>query len=186
MCKNIEFFRFPDGEVMFRAENNFVKSFSMAETEIIEYQYQYIGLKYAGAMVRLIELFSASQKNIAFFRFKVVDRFNRCNFSCLNTSKMDIDEDGIFHLEFVKCPLRGGSCPDEGIICQPRLTLNIRKSEMLVYAQLKNGLSYDEISQVLSISPVTVKHHCEALRRQIGVSTNEKLIAFWHKNNLTI
>ena len=185
MCKNVEFFSFPDGERMFR-RNDVVKSFSQAETEIIDYEYQYIGVRYAEAMARLTELHAASQKNISFFRYKIVDRFNRCNFASLDTTKMDIDEDGVFHLEYVSCPLRGGVCADEGVICQPRLTLNIRKSEMLVFCQLKNGLSYEEIAAVLHISPFTVKNHCEALRRNIGVSTNEKLIAFWHKNNMTL
>lgn len=183
MCKSVEFFRFPSGEGMYR-QDGVVKSFSQNDTALINYSFQYIGMHYSDAMTRLNNMYATSQKNISFFRFRIVDRFARCNFSSLDTSKLDIDEDGHFNLEFISCPLRGGECPDEGVICQPRLTLNIRRSEMMVFAQLKNGLSYDEIGVILNISPITVKHHCEALRRTLGIPTNEKLIAFWHKNNM--
>jgi DNA-binding CsgD family transcriptional regulator len=184
MCREIEFFSLAAGERMYR-HNDDVHLFDETKTDIVDYSYQYIGMRYAAAMARLTELFSSAQPNFSFFRFKVVDRFVRCNFSSSDT-KLDIDEDGIFNLEYVSCPLRGGVCPDEGIICLPKLTMNIRKSEMLVFSQLKNGLSYDEIGANLHISPITVKHHCEALRKTIGVSTNERLIAFWHKNNMNL
>ena len=50
-----------------------------------------------------------------------------------------------------------------------RTTAQITKRQLEVIKLLAHGLSNDEISDTLSISPRTAKAHCDAIRRKLGV-----------------
>lgn len=182
MFRNIEFFKSPECQIHYRQTGE-IKCLLPSSIELVDYVFYYLEEYYPGAFERLGEMFVKSKLNLMMYKFRIVDRFLRCNLSEFDTSTIDIDEDGHLNIERVNCHLRG-VCLDEYVICHPKMKLNIRKSEMAVYGQLRFGLSYDEISSILKISPITVKHHCEALRKQLKLSTNEKLIAFWYQRKL--
>ena len=61
-------------------------------------------------------------KNSRYQKFRIVNRFIRCNCGELDTQKIDFI-DGNINIEQVHCPLRGsGDCQYENVICNPKRT----------------------------------------------------------------
>jgi DNA-binding HTH domain-containing proteins len=183
--RNVEFLTdFETGVLMFRHNHDSISDLTINDTDIIEYSDQYISSRYNEAHARLKVIHIQSEFNPLFQKYRMVVRFCKCNFSKFDNSKFDIDENGIFNLEIIDCHLRGGDCPDEGIICKPKLTLDISIKEMLVFRAIKDGLDYEQTALLLGKSPLTIKRQVESLRKKTGVQSNNQLIAFWYTQGL--
>lgn len=182
---NIEFLNVPKtGKLMYRCGATTMVYLTEHDHEIIDYVHDYIKTRYSDAFGRLEASYVGLSMNPGYKKFRQVVRFCKCNFSNFDETQFDIDETGNFNLEVICCPRRGGDCSDEGVICNPKLTLDISDSEMEVFRLLKSGLNYEQMAELLKRSPYTIKHHAEALRKKIGVQTNDQLISFWFTNRL--
>ena len=112
------------------------------------------------AVKRLKEWAADSFRNKHYFEYRIVDRFIRCNFGEADFLYSDI-EDGMFHFEEVKCPLRG-ICKDEGVICKPHANLGLPAEEQRVVNLYAKGYLPGEIAKHLGKAEKTCK---EQIRR---------------------
>ena len=136
------------------------------------------------AVCRLQEWVAESAANRRFFEYRMVDRFIRCNFGEADFLYSDV-ENGIFHFEEVKCPLRG-ICKDEGVICKPKFQLPVTREEGRVAALYSKGLTADEIAGVLRKSVKTIKNQLDNARKRLCLDRTRDLIKIFSIYNITL
>ena len=113
----------------------------------------------------------------------MVRRFCKCNFGELDNTSRDIDKNGGFNFERVKCPMRG-ECKYEGIICCPQFYSHISNAEMRVMQMVYQGANNEEIADKLYLSPHTVKNHIKSVYIKLDIHEKSEFIQYAHKNNL--
>ncbi len=122
--------------------------------------------------------------NIPLAKFKVANRFLKCNFS-LHDNAPDIDDDWNFCFEKVPCPLRG-ECKFD--YCRPRLTNDLTDREIEVIALHVEGYTQLETGNKLYISERTVHNHITKIYKKLGFTgksnPDKLLISYAYKNNL--
>ncbi len=169
----IEFFQ-ANSTLFVTSPDNTISELTEADTDLIDYLYDRIATDYPWAYCALVDEFSRCRKNVRYFRFRIVDRFLRCNFGkCDNLA--DIDASGEMHLEFVDCPLRG-QCRHERVVCLPRRQTELSPAEMRVGALLFNGFSRQAIADRLYLSPFTVDNHIRHIYAKLGVHTEADFV----------
>lgn len=130
-----------------------------------------------------MQLYSSSTMNRWHYEFRVVHRFIRCNFGEYDQYNLDINKDGQFVFEEVKCPLRG-ECEHEGVICRPELDTALTAREMNVFRLIASNCQTDDIAAELHISPYTVNRHRENIKAKIKVHNVSEMISYWHQNQM--
>ena len=126
---NIEFYNTPEGDVMMKELGRPAVVLDENNRPTIECMLSVIRDRYPKAHTRLMQIYSSSTMNRWYYEFRVVHRFIRCNFGEYDAHTPDIDADGFFHFEEVKCPLRG-ECRMEGVICKPKLDSKLTDREL--------------------------------------------------------
>jgi len=177
----IEFFKDPSGRnlvVNDLAKDDF-RIFNQDEKLIINMIFDKIEEDYPEAFERLKELYWQGADR----KFNITARFLRCNFS-RNDHEPDIDEDGNLCLERVECPLKGQFCKDYRVICEPKLNTTLSDREREVAILYASGLSLDEISETLFISPNTVRNHRQRIFKKLNIHTRSELVNWAYKNKL--
>ena len=174
--KVMEFYFSPDGEAIIVSTNG--KHFILAPEsgEIILHIYQILELKYPDAFKRLNELY-CNERN---FMYLVVTRFIKCNWGKSDEKPDIIGND--WHLEKVHCPLRGGFCADENVICLPRLSTNLTARELEI-VKLAH-LPVKEIAIRLYRSEHTVENHLASISRKLNVSGKSEIVNYAHNHKL--
>lgn len=125
-----------------------------------------------------------SAMNKPYFEYRMVDRFIRCNFGEADFLYSDV-ENGMFHFEEVRCPLRG-ICKDEGVVCKPKFSVPMPREEVRAAALYSKGLTANEIASKLGKGVKTVKNQlCNAAKR-LGLSRTRDLIKIFSIYNITI
>lgn len=162
---NIEFFADPHNHVMIADEQG-IRTYSQEDSDFTSAMIVRIEEEYPEAYKALSELYRRSMPNAPYFRWLVVHRFIRCNFSVYDR-KEDIDRQGVFHLEEVQCPMRG-ECPHDGRICNAKHNNRLTSRQEEVMRLYCEGLSYEEIGDRLFISPETVKTIKRDAFRKVG------------------
>ncbi|MCF0254905.1 MAG: helix-turn-helix transcriptional regulator [Bacteroides heparinolyticus] len=180
---NIEFYNTPEGDVMMKELGQPAIVLKDTNRPIIEYMLSVIRDRYPKAHVRLMKIYSSSTMNRWYYEFRVVHRFIRCNFGEYDQYNLDINRDGQFVFEEVKCPLRG-ECEHENVICRPELDTALTEREYEVFRLIAFNLQTDGIAEELHISPCTVNRHRENIKAKIGAKNVGEMIAFWLKNQL--
>lgn len=180
---NIEFYNTPEGDVMMKEFGQAAIVLKETNRPTIEYMLAIIRDRYPKAHARLMQLYSCSTMNRWHYEFRVVHRFIRCNFGEYNQYNLDINKDGQFIFEEVKCPLRG-ECEHEGVICRPELDTQLTDREMDVFRLVVSNYQTDDIAAELHISPCTVSRHRENIKAKIKVRNVGAMISYWHQNNL--
>ncbi|WP_278706954.1 response regulator transcription factor [Bacteroides congonensis] len=180
---NIEFYNTPEGDVMMKELGFPAVVLSENNRPTIEYMLSIIRDRYPKAHARLMKLYSASTMNRWHYEFRVVHRFIRCNFGEYDQYNLDINKDGQFVFEEVKCPLRG-ECEHEGVICRPELDTALSDREMEVFRLIVSNYQTDEIAADLHISPYTVNRHRENIKAKIKVRNVGEMITYWHQNQM--
>lgn len=178
---DVEFFAGSDGHVWYRTVDD-CQQLSVRSTEIIDYMIEYISRTYPGTLRREKELFKASERNRIFFKFRIVDRFVRCNMGEDNTQRLDISGN-LLNLEFVHCPLRG-VCMDEGVICCPKAASAFSPAEQQVAVLYSNGCSISEIADDLNKSQSTVNNQLWKIMKKFGVKTRREIVNLCRNFNL--
>ena len=180
---NIEFYNTPEGDVMMKELGQAAVVLKDINRPIIEYMLSVIRERFPKAHTRLMKIYSSSTMNRWYYEFRVVHRFIRCNFGEYDQYNLDINRDGQFVFEEVKCPLRG-ECEHEHVICRPELDTTLTEREHEVFRLIASNLQTDNIAEELHISPCTVNRHRENIKAKIGAKNVGEMIAFWHQNNL--
>lgn len=104
---NIEFYNTPEGDVMMKELGRPAVVLDENNRPTIECMLSVIRDRYPKAHTRLMQIYSSSTMNRWYYEFRVVHRFIRCNFGEYDQHNLDINRDGLFVFEEVKCPLRG-------------------------------------------------------------------------------
>ena len=136
------------------------------------------------AAERLADWAADSEPNRLFFEYRMVDRFIRCNFGEADFLYSDV-EDGMFHFEEVKCPLRG-ICKDENVICKPKFKIPVSKEESRAAVLYSKGLTANEIAKVLGKGVKTVKNQLSSAAKRLGLNRTRDLIKIFSVYNITL
>lgn len=177
----IEFYKTPDGAVMYKKANEPVRELSSSDRVLIESLIEMIRTRYPNAFAALSGEYTKSETNRWEFEFRIVSRFIRCNFGEYNLNSPDIDADGFFRIEEVGCPLRG-ECRMEGVICKPKLESNLTPRENEVLKHIANGEQTQEIADALMLSPLTVNRHRENIKAKLGLRTIAQIVNYYLTN----
>jgi DNA-binding CsgD family transcriptional regulator len=172
----IEFFASADGMELMVQTDGISRPLACTDNELIHTLYCYIKENYPAAFEALSNIYGTA----VHFKFLVVRRFGKCNFSIYD-NRPDVKPDGFFNLEFVSCPLRG-ECKWENTICLPKLNTTISSREMEVLRLICENLEDSKIADRLFISVFTVSNHRRSIERKLGV-TNKLGILKWAKEN---
>ena len=153
------------------------------DTEIISNILNLIRSQYPDAFKALQSCYQKSAANTKYYQFLIVRRFCKCNFGKLDSTTADIDKLGRCNFERVECPLRG-ECPYEGIICNPKFNSKLSDAEMRVMKLYYQGMSKEEIGEVLYISPYTVKNQIKTSYLKLGVHEKAEFVKYVNQHNL--
>jgi len=155
-----------------------MKKFSPDMTEFIAQAFDDIKERYP-SVIKVLLPSDIHGKN---YKYNVVNRFFRCNFF-VNDHVADIDDNGIFHLEVVPCPLRG-ICPDENKVCKPILNTALSSRELEIAILLAQGKSKTEVADELFISVFTVETHRKNIYAKLRLHSLNELTLYLTINKL--
>ncbi len=178
---NTEFYTTPDGEVMIKIQDSPVRKFEESDRMFVENLFILIRDRYAEAFNALSELYSRSERNRVHFEYKIVHRFIRCNLGEYDQHKYDIDRNGLFQFEEVRCPLRG-ECRYECVICKPKLNTVLTTRELEVSKLIADGLQAGDIAEELSLSVATINRHRENIKAKLQLKTITQIGVYYNEN----
>lgn len=179
--RNIEFFKTPDGCVMYKRQGEAVKELNEHDRDLVGAMLSLIRTRYPEAFAALSDLYSRSERNRAWFEFRMVSRFIRCNLGDYDTQTIDIDDEGLLHFEQMKCPLMGADdCRYECVICRPTLSTGLTTRELELLPLLAEGIQAHEIAERLSIAKVTVDNHRRNILAKLGKHSVTELAAYYY------
>lgn len=183
---NIEFYNTPSGDIEVKEEGKPVFTLDMTgarSLEIINGVLEMMKTFYPEAYEGLAKEYSTKEPNPVVYNFKIASRYIRCNCGEYDATSFDIDTNGRFNFEEVKCPMRG-ECHLERICCKPKFNTQLSDRELEILRLIVSHHTAEEIARKFFLSPHTVNNH----RRNIHIKTNTKTVAelveFWHVNNL--
>ena len=181
--RNIEFFKTPDGDVMYKRQGGAVRELTENDRELVTDLLSLIRIRYPEAFNALSDIYSRSERNRAWYEFRMVSRFVRCNLGDYDTNSIDIDDDCLFHFEQMKCPLMGaGDCQWEGVICHPKLSTGLTIRELELLPLFAEGLQSSEIADRLCIPKNTVDRHRQNIMAKLGKRSVTELAAYYHEH----
>lgn len=177
--ERIEFFNFED-EVWYKTENG--NSEKLTDTsQIIPMMYDNIEQFYPKAFKALCVEYDKCKLNLTYYRFKIVNRFCKCNFGSIDNIP-DI-KNGKFNFERVSCPLRG-ECRLEGVVCSPEFEHNVSEAELRVMRLVNCSMTAEEIAEELYLSVHTVRNHLKNIYSRLGLHNRQELMSYIHRNKL--
>lgn len=178
---NVEFYATPDGEVMVKEHHLDARKLKEADRTLVQELLINIRDRHQKAFRCLSELYSSSERNHTHFEYIIIHRFARCNFGEYDQQNYDIDSNGIFQFEEVRCPLRG-ECIYEGVICKPELNTTLSGREMDVLRLISEGMQANDIAGELNIAVATVNRHRENIKAKINVKTIAQMVNYYVTN----
>jgi len=180
--KKIEFYNDPDGNVYYTQDGVVRKRFTRFDEDIINGLLRMIMKTFPDTYMALIKSYPlhSSNKNkvsISQNRFLMAERFIRCNFGENDLLSLDYDN-GIYHYEMVRCPLRGGHCKFENVICNPKGRRDVKLSRMErdVASMYSDGATYTDIANLMDRSPNTIKTILHRIKTKLQVKNARSII----------
>lgn len=180
--KDIEFYGTPNGSVMIQEADKLVMMYEQSCKDFTDTMIEHLSDFYPEAFKALCEQYSASKLNPEYYYYLIVHRFVRCNWFKYDNVQ-DVDHHGIFHFEFVSCPLRG-ECKHCGVICQPKFNSSLSDRELAVMKLYYESVAYEEIGEILFISPMTVLKHKRNSLAKLGLHSLAEFMSYATRNNL--
>lgn len=177
--KGIEFSSTSDGEVLIKSKDG-IKLLDQKDRDFIESVLITIRDRYPQAYEALSKEYAPSRANNRFYEFRIVKRFIRCNFGEQDTLRIDIDDEGDFQVEEVRCPLRG-ECKHEGVICKPKFNSVLSAQEKLVLDYKSQGFTETQTAEKMCLSPFTIHRHMENIRRKLNLHNAAELTNYNNK-----
>lgn len=174
----IEFYKHPDGRLMYAQAGGDQQELSSSSRKIITGIIKKIKEEYPTTYERLEQIYTGAKLNKSFFEYQIVYHFVSCNFSEFDMLSHDIDVNGNFQLEEVRCPLRGGICPDEGVICKPTPGI-LTPREIQVLGLMSQGYTAVIIADVLKIAKTTVDNHRKHILTKLGYNSSMMAISYY-------
>lgn len=162
----IEFFTDAVGTMFYREDG---KTRELKDTEygIITTMYGIIKSKFPLAYATLSSLYPD--------RLSIIKRFIACNLMNDDTVSFDLNE-SVINLEDVKCPLRGGLCKWEGIICRCKQQYDLNESDIRLLKMVKTGLEYADIAKQFGVQVDAIKKRMSRLKKLTGARNRFELI----------
>jgi len=182
--KNIEFNMMPDGEIEIRKGSSPAFILQPSDYSFITPMLELIRGRYPKAYQALCERYEKSIENKSYFNFLIVRGFIKCNMSCYD-NRLDIDDEGNMHFEFVSCPLIG-ECKYYQVICQPEESTEISEAELRVLKRIAAGQLTNKIADQLCISPKTVENHTNNMLRKTKLHNNAALTNYFHTHFMAL
>lgn len=136
---------------------------------------------YADAYSALQECYDSSKLNVPYYRYRMANRFIRCNCGAFDTLKTDIDDKGYLNLEQVDCPLRGsGDCIYEGVICMPSRSSILSPRQEELAALLAEGRTNWDIADLMKISISTVHNMIQVIKNKLKIQNTGQIVAWYN------
>lgn len=175
--KNIEFHRSVEGkDAMYRSPGDCQsKILESNATEIIIPLLGQVEAQFPKCHRRLKDIYGQSPQ----YRFLAARRFIKCNCSEFDNI-LDVDNEGIIHLEMVTCPMRG-ECLDEGVICFPERETGLTTREKEIAKLVSSGMSNEDIARKLFIGIDAVKSHVQNCLRKLSLTNRAALANYISK-----
>lgn len=180
--EKVEFFII-DGQTCLR-RGGVSKPLTPGDREEVEWMLGQMRSCFPEAVERLEAWAADSSMNVRFYEYRMVDRFIRCNFGEADFLYSDV-EDGMFHFEEVKCPLRG-MCKDENVICKPKFKVPLPVEEGKAAVLYSKGLTAHEIAKVMKKSAKTIKNQLDNARKRLHLDRTRDLIKIFSFYNITL
>ncbi len=174
--KRLEFFVTPQGGVMYQINDNEPCPYQEGNIELSKFMLELIERQYPEALIALSRMYSSSKLNKVHYDYMRVSRFIRCNFGNYDGLTYDV-QDEVLHIEEVSCPIRG-ECPMSGIVCKPK-PFGLTERETEVASMIYSGMSYDEASMRLRISPSTIKNTIQKIRKKLNLNSTKDVAKFF-------
>lgn len=181
--KELEFYIFEDELWVMSPDGN--RKITEHDTEVVKSILDRIRECYPDAYNALVENYKKASQNVPYYQWLMANRFCRCNFGELDSQKRDIDCNGAFNFEKVKCPLRG-ECKYEGVICSPKFSSKLSEAQLRVMKLLYEGYSAEQVADELFISVNTVANHRKTSYLKLGVNSIAEFIQYANRNNLFV
>lgn len=180
--KNIEFFGTPEGEIEIREYDKAPYTYTEKNIELTNAMWKRIENFYPDAASALRKEYSRYAGNRLNYVYRMVHRFIRCNFKEYDRT-LDIDHNGLFYFEQVKCPLIG-ECLLWDIVCNPQFNCKLSSREMEIMELFYEGWKQEDIAEHLSISIRTVETHKSNAFRKVKVDSLANFVLYARKVNL--
>lgn len=181
MSLNIEFYTF-ETEVWYRLADGTTEKLTERSGDIITTMLEQIEEFYPAAYAALCNEYERCKPNLTHFRFRIVNRFCKCNFGSIDNIP-DVNAYGKFNIECVPCPLLG-ECKHERVICRPTFNHHISDAEMRVLRLLYQGMRRDEIAEKLYLSIHTVNNHIRNAFTRLGIHETPEFVKWAAENNI--
>lgn len=178
----VEFFILRDQTCIRR--NGVSRPLTPTDREEIVWMLEQMRNHFPDAVKRLETWAAESVKNKRFFEYRMVDRFIRCNFGEADFLYSDV-ENGMFHFEEVRCPLRG-ICKDENVICKPKFNVPLSREESKAAILYSRGLGVNDIALRLKKSVKTIKNQLDTARKRLHLDRTRDLIKIFSVYNITL
>lgn len=171
------------GEAMYRKKGeDVVRELSDKDDEIIQKLLQTSKNFYPEQFAALNEVYAKSSPNKRHYDFLRARRMANCCFGD-NQPPPDIDEFGVCHFKFVKCPLMA-ECKHHKIICQPKFNSSLTERELQVMELYFRHVSTDKIADRLFLSIHTVRNHRRNSLKKTKLHSLEEFQDYAHRNKL--
>ena len=173
----IEFYSYDD-EVWYRTADGETDILDERHYDIIDQMFEIIKENYKDSFEALEEKYGKSKLNATYYRYVMVKRFIKCNFSRIDTTYIDVDSFGgqsQMNFERVDCPLRG-ECQFEGRICQPRFSTRLTEREMTVAKYWYDGKRKEEIAELMYLSAETINSHIRRIYMKLDVHSDAEFV----------
>lgn len=185
--EGIEFYTTPNGDVRYKpATGSRELRLTAFSTEIITKVLELVRKRFPACYARLVTLYAPKSETPSIRRmadYEMASRFIRCNFGEHDLLTQDIEHE-IMRFEEVRCPLRGGFCPDENVICKPKGLIRLSSAEKPVVDMYLMGYTFDEIADELGKSPNTVKSQLHSVKGKLGVRNCREIIKVLRMSNV--
>ena len=165
--KNLEFHSYDD-EIWCKYPDGHMQIITEHDIDFINELYDMIKEFHSEAFSLLQEIYDNSKPNLLYYKYVIVKRFIKCNFSKLDTTFLDIDSFGNTNYERVDCPLRG-ECQYEGKICMPIYNNVLTEREKKIALLWYQGLTKEEIAKEVYLSFDTINNHIRRIYSKLGV-----------------
>ena len=164
----IEFFTDAEGRMFYR-EDGITRELVDNEYGVVTTMYGLIKDKFPKSFKALSSLYPD--------RLTITRRFSACNLMNDDSVTFDLNE-GTVNIEDVRCPLRGGLCKWEGLICRCNNQFNMSEDDIELVRLLKKGMQYTNIARHFEVSIDAIKKRVSRLKKRTGARNIVELVNY--------